>query len=81
MSLIGWIITGLLAGAIARLLTPGSGPGGCFFTILLGIAGAVFAGLVGRELGLYADGETASFIASTLGAIALLLIYRQLIRR
>lgn len=76
MELLGWIIVGLFAGAIARLVMPGRNPDGCVLTILLGIAGALLAGYVGRMLGVYRSGEQASFIAATFGAIAVLAIYR-----
>jgi uncharacterized membrane protein YeaQ/YmgE (transglycosylase-associated protein family) len=76
MELLGWIIVGLFAGAIARLVMPGSNPGGCVVTILLGIAGALFAGYIGRLLGVYEPGEQVSFVAAVLGSIGVLAIYR-----
>ncbi|WP_242127670.1 GlsB/YeaQ/YmgE family stress response membrane protein [Sphingobium sp. Sx8-8] len=76
MELLGWLIVGLFAGTIARLVMPGRDPGGCIVTILLGIAGALLAGYVGRMLGIYAPGERASFIAAILGSIAVLFLYR-----
>ena len=51
--IIGWIVIGGLAGAIAKLLMPGRDPGGCIITVLLGIAGALVAGWVGRAIGWY----------------------------
>lgn len=56
MDLLGWIIIGLLAGAIAKLIMPGRDPGGCIVTILLGIAGALLAGFVERTRGLLRAG-------------------------
>lgn len=76
MELLGWIMLGLFAGALARLVMPGRDPGGCVVTMLLGIAGALLAGHVGRLLGIYGPGETAGFIAAVMGAIAVLAIYR-----
>jgi uncharacterized membrane protein YeaQ/YmgE (transglycosylase-associated protein family) len=76
MELLGWIIVGLFAGAIARLVMPGRDPGGCVLTVLLGIAGALLAGYVGRLLGFYEPGERASFLAAVLGSIGVLIIYR-----
>lgn len=76
MDLLGWIMIGLLAGALARLIMPGRDPGGCIVTILLGIAGALLAGFVGRLLGLYGADERAGFVAATLGAIGVLFLYR-----
>lgn len=81
MDLLGWIIVGLLAGAIAKWIMPGRDPGGCIVTILLGIAGALLAGFVGRLAGLYAPGQRAGFIAAILGAIAVLALYRWFARR
>ena len=78
---IGWIVIGLLAGGIAKLIMPGRDPGGCIVTILLGIAGALLAGFLGRALGWYGPGEGAGFIAATVGAILILLLYRLVVRR
>ena len=71
-----WILIGLLAGAIAKAIMPGRDPGGCLVTILLGIAGAVLAGFLGRALGWYEIGEGAGFLAAIVGAIIILFIYR-----
>jgi uncharacterized membrane protein YeaQ/YmgE (transglycosylase-associated protein family) len=77
MGAILWtLIIGLIVGAIAKLLTPGRDPGGCIITILLGIAGAFVAGYLGRLAGWYQPGQPAGFIASIIGAVILLLIYR-----
>lgn len=75
--IIGWIIVGGLAGGIAKLIMPGKDPGGCIVTILLGIAGAVLAGFLGRQLGWYDASDTgAGFIAAIVGALIILFIYR-----
>jgi uncharacterized membrane protein YeaQ/YmgE (transglycosylase-associated protein family) len=74
--IIGWIVIGGLAGAIAKLLMPGKDPGGCIITILLGIAGALIAGWLGHAVGWYSTGEKAGFVAAIVGAFLLLLIYR-----
>ena len=50
---LGWILFGLIAGVIAKLIMPGKDPGGFIVTILLGIAGAVLGGFLGRAMGLY----------------------------
>jgi len=76
VGLIYSIIIGLIVGAIAKLLMPGRDPGGIIVTILLGIAGAFVAGLLGRLVGWYAPDEPAGFIASIIGAMLLLFIYR-----
>jgi uncharacterized membrane protein YeaQ/YmgE (transglycosylase-associated protein family) len=81
LSILGWIIFGLIVGAIAKLLMPGRDPGGFIVTILLGIAGALIGGFLGRALGFYGPGEAAGFVMSLLGAIVLLLIYRLVVAR
>ena len=79
--IIGWIVIGFLAGGIAKLLMPGKDPGGCLITILLGIAGAVLAGFIGKSVGWYETGEAAGFIAAIVGAFIILFIYRLILRR
>ena len=80
--IIGWIVIGLLAGGVAKLLMPGRDPGGCIVTILLGIAGALLAGFLGRAIGWYGPGdEGAGFIAAVIGAFVILFIYRLVLRR
>ena len=76
MGILGWIVFGLIVGAIAKLLMPGRDPGGIIVTMVLGIVGALLGGFIGRALGFYGDGEPAGFIMAVLGAIAVLLIYR-----
>jgi uncharacterized membrane protein YeaQ/YmgE (transglycosylase-associated protein family) len=75
------LVIGLVVGAIAKLLTPGRDPGGCIITILIGIAGAFVAGYLGRAVGWYQPGQPAGFIASIIGAMVLLLIYRLISRK
>lgn len=74
--IIGWIVIGGIAGGIAKLLMPGRDPGGCIVTVLLGIAGALVAGWIGKAVGWYDTNEGAGFIAAIVGAFLLLLIYR-----
>ena len=81
MGILTWILFGLVVGVIAKLLMPGRDPGGFIVTILLGIAGAMFGGFLGRALGLYQEGEAAGWIMSILGAIVLLALYRMMTRR
>ena len=78
---IGWIAFGLIVGVIAKLLMPGRDPGGFIITILLGIAGAVIGGMLGRTLGWYGPNEGAGFLMSLLGSVLLLLLYRTLFVR
>ncbi len=80
-AIITTILIGLVVGVIAKLLMPGRDPGGCIITILLGIAGAFVAGYLGRVLGWYQPGQPAGFIASVIGAMLLLLIYRMIAGR
>lgn len=81
MWIITWILFGLVVGIIAKLLMPGKDPGGFIVTILLGIAGALAGGFIGRAMGFYQEGEAAGWIMSSLGAIALLALYRVFVRR
>ena len=81
MSIIWTLIIGLLVGLVAKALMPGKDPGGFIVTALLGIAGAFIANFVGRSMNWYADGQPAGFIASVIGAIALLAIYRMVVGR
>jgi uncharacterized membrane protein YeaQ/YmgE (transglycosylase-associated protein family) len=81
-SWIWWIVIGGIAGVIAKAIMPGRDPGGCIVTILLGIAGAVVAGFIGRSIGWYGAGERgASFVAAIIGALIILFIYRLIARR
>jgi uncharacterized membrane protein YeaQ/YmgE (transglycosylase-associated protein family) len=81
LSLIGTIIVGLVVGLIARALKPGDDSMGLIMTIILGIAGSLVAGYVGRALGWYQPGQAAGWIASVIGAIVLLVIYHMVRRR
>ncbi|SKB03759.1 Uncharacterized membrane protein YeaQ/YmgE, transglycosylase-associated protein family [Prosthecobacter debontii] len=76
MEILWMLIIGLIVGALAKFLTPGRDPGGFFITMILGIVGSMVAGFLGRTLGWYSDGETAGLIASILGAILVLSVYR-----
>jgi len=76
MHLLYTLIIGLIVGAVAKLLMPGRDPGGIIVTMLLGVAGAMVATFLGRALGLYAEGSSAGFIMSVIGAILLLAVYR-----
>ena len=79
--ILGWIIFGLIVGAVAKLIMPGRDPGGIIVTMLLGIVGAVVGGWMGRAMGLYGPEDPAGFLMSLLGAVALLAIYRVAIGR
>ena len=81
MHLLWMVVVGLIVGVLAKLIMPGHDPGGVIVTILLGIGGSVVAGLIGRSVGWYREGEPVGFIASVVGAIILLAIYRVIIGR
>lgn len=69
-------VIGLIAGALAKLIMPGKDPGGILITMLLGVAGSILAGFLGRALGWYSEGQGAGFLMSVLGAVVLLALYR-----
>jgi len=71
-------LIGLVAGALAKLIMPGKDPGGIIITMLLGIAGSLVAGYLGRAVGWYQAGQGAGLIMSVVGAVLLLVIYRLL---
>jgi len=81
MTVIGWIVFGLVVGALAKLVMPGRDPGGIIVTMLLGIAGSMLGGLIGRAMGVYGPGQAAGFLMSFLGAVILLVLYRMMVRR
>ena len=81
MGILSWILFGLVVGVIAKLLMPGRDPGGFIVTILLGIAGALLGGFVGRAMGFYGENQGAGWLMSILGAIILLAIYRMMVRK
>ena len=81
MGIFAWILFGLVVGFIAKLLTPGRDPGGFIVTMLLGIAGALVGGFIGRAMGFYGPNESAGWLMSILGAVILLLLYRVATRR
>jgi uncharacterized membrane protein YeaQ/YmgE (transglycosylase-associated protein family) len=78
MGLIGTLVIGLIVGAIARFILPGDQKMGWILTCLLGVAGSFVAGYVGQALGMYAVGQPAGFIASVVGALALLFVVGKL---
>jgi uncharacterized membrane protein YeaQ/YmgE (transglycosylase-associated protein family) len=77
MGAIIWtLIIGLIIGVVAKLLMPGRDPGGCIITMLIGVAGSFVASYLGEKMGWYEQGQPAGFIASVIGAMLLLLLYR-----
>jgi uncharacterized membrane protein YeaQ/YmgE (transglycosylase-associated protein family) len=81
IAILSWIVFGLIVGALAKLVMPGNDPGGIIITILLGIAGALVGGLIGRAMGFYGSDQTAGYLMSIVGAIVLLALYRMVARR
>ena len=76
------ILAWIVIGGLAKLLMPGKDPGGCIVTILLGVAGALLAGFLGRMVGWYGpEDQGAGFVAAVIGAFILLLLYRVLAGR
>ena len=77
MGILWTLIIGVVVGAIAKLIMPGKDPGGIIVTMLIGVAGALLAGFLGRALGWYSEAGTGpGIIASIIGAILLLFLYR-----
>lgn len=82
MGILWALIIGLVVGAIAKLFMPGRDPGGIVITMLLGVAGSLVAGFLGRALGWYSSpGEGPGIIASIIGAMVLLFVYRMVVGR
>jgi len=81
LELIGWILLGLTVGVVARLFFPNRTSGNPVLLILLGIAGAMLAGFLGRALGLFREASAAGFAAAAAGAALLILVYRLALRR
>ncbi len=84
-AIIFWIVVGLIAGALAKLVMPGDDPGGIIVTIIIGIVGAVLGGwllsLIGIGGGAGSGGFIFSIIAGIIGAVILLAIYRVVVNR
>jgi len=82
MHIIGILLIGLVAGALAKAFHPGKDPGGIIVTMLLGVAGSFIAAFLGRAVGLYREpGSGPGLIMSTLGAFLVLVVYTAIVRR
>jgi uncharacterized membrane protein YeaQ/YmgE (transglycosylase-associated protein family) len=81
VGILSWILFGLTAGAVARLIMPGRDPEGWVLTILLGVGGALTGGLIAAALGGHGvtGFDPVSFVVSIGGALILLAIYRALV--
>ncbi len=78
MGLISWVVLGLLAGLMAKLLLPGRDPGGCIVTVVLGVVGALVGGFVATALGFggISGFDWRSLGIAILGSVLLLLVWR-----
>ena len=76
MHLLWALIIGLVIGALAKLVMPGKDGGGILITMLLGVAGAIVANLLGHAAGWYRAEESAGLVASVVGAVLLLGVFR-----
>ena len=81
MHLLWVILIGLVAGTLAKFLVPGRDPAGFLMSIIIGIVGAIVATYLGRAIGWYKEGESAGFIAATIGAILVLIVYHMIRKR
>ncbi|MFZ1744779.1 MAG: GlsB/YeaQ/YmgE family stress response membrane protein [Nitrospirales bacterium] len=81
MSVIGWIVFGLIVGVVGKLLMPGKDPGGFLATVAIGIIGALFGGMLGRMIGMYGQDDPVGFVMAVIGAILFLWLYRMMTRR
>ena len=82
MGFLGWIVLGLIAGALAKLIMPGDDPGGIIVTMLLGIVGAVVGGFLGSRFfgrGLETFWNLQTWIVAIIGSLILLAIYRLIV--
>ena len=77
MTILAWIVFGLIVGVVAKLLMPGRDPGGFVVTALIGVVGALLGGFLGRLMGLYREGDPVGFLMAVIGAMLLLWIYRR----
>jgi uncharacterized membrane protein YeaQ/YmgE (transglycosylase-associated protein family) len=75
-----WAVFGIIVGVIAKFIMPGNAPGGIIVTMLIGVAGSIVGGYLGRVMGLYGPGQYGGFFMSILGARVLLFLYRQFTR-
>ncbi|HLU47941.1 MAG TPA: GlsB/YeaQ/YmgE family stress response membrane protein [Planctomycetota bacterium] len=81
MEILWTVLIGFVVGALAKLVFPGKDPGGCILTTVLGVAGALVAGFLGRQLGWYEMDEGPGFLGAFIGAVIILAIYRAIFGR
>ena len=83
MNILSWVLLGLLAGGIAKLIMPGKDPGGCLVTIAIGVLGALLGGFLGTTLfewGTVTGFDLKSLAIATAGSVLLLVLYRLIVR-
>ena len=76
ISILGWMLFGLVVGVVGKLLMPGKDPSGFLVTVAIGIVGALIGGILGRLLGLYGENDPVGFVMAVIGAVILLWVYR-----
>jgi uncharacterized membrane protein YeaQ/YmgE (transglycosylase-associated protein family) len=81
MTVLGWIIFGLIVGIVGKFLMPGKDPGGFLATVAIGIVGALIGGFLGRLLGMYGQDDPVGFVMAVIGAVLFLWLYRVITRR
>lgn len=80
-TILGWLLIGLVAGVLGKMIMPGKDPGGFIVTILIGIAGALLAGFIARSMNIALVGGWQNYAAATAGAVVLLALYRMVVSR
>jgi uncharacterized membrane protein YeaQ/YmgE (transglycosylase-associated protein family) len=81
MTVLGWIVFGLLVGIVGKLLLPGKDPGGFIATVAIGIVGALIGGFLGRLFGMYGPDDPVGFVMAVVGAMVFLWLYRKITQR
>jgi uncharacterized membrane protein YeaQ/YmgE (transglycosylase-associated protein family) len=81
MSILLFLLFGLIVGALARFIVHGKDPGGWIVSMVLGVLGSFLGGFLGRSLGWYHEGEPAGFFMSLLGAVIVVAIYHAVTKR
>ena len=80
MGILSWIVLGLIAGIVAKMLLPGKDPGGCIITTVIGIVGAIVGGMISTVLGFggIQSFDFRSMAIAVLGAVIFLALIRAL---
>jgi uncharacterized membrane protein YeaQ/YmgE (transglycosylase-associated protein family) len=76
MTILGWLLFGLIVGLVGKFLMPGKDPGGIMGTTAIGMAGAVIGGYCGRQSGLYEEADPVGFVLAVFGAVLFLMVFR-----